>query len=74
MHVALEPNVSWFAMECLVGWSMDRVINIDCHGPINNSDGIALAQNILAALMVMRAEGLVHRDIKPSNIMCGKDL
>ena len=38
-------------------------------GPIQDTECIQMARNVLAALKVMHSEGVLHRDIKPANVI-----
>ena len=69
--VNLEQHLCWFIMEWLDGESMDNVLRGQ-EGEtafLSDLECIKAASNILAALKVLHAEGIVHRDIKPANIM-----
>mmetsp|Transcript_36466 Transcript_36466/g.96060 ORF Transcript_36466/g.96060 Transcript_36466/m.96060 type:complete len:1960 (+) Transcript_36466:49-5928(+) len=65
----VDCDVSWFVLEFLNGENMEEVIRDPSCGPTSDLEAIKVARNVLAALKVMHAQGLVHRDIKPSNIM-----
>ena len=68
--VNLEQNLCWFIMEWLDGESMDNVLGQEGETAfLSDLECIKAASNILAALKVLHAEGIVHRDIKPANIM-----
>ena len=68
--IEIRPDVSWFIMELLDGNSLDVESKIQL---IDDVECIKISRNVLAALKVMHAEGVVHRDIKPANIMRCKD-
>jgi len=67
--VVLGSDLAWFVLEYLNGDNMEAVVRDPKRGPIGDVEAIRAARNVLAALKVMHAEGLVHRDIKPANIM-----
>eukprot|EP00292_Cryptomonas_paramecium_P002636 CAMPEP_0113722472 /NCGR_PEP_ID=MMETSP0038_2-20120614/37772_1 /TAXON_ID=2898 /ORGANISM="Cryptomonas paramecium" /LENGTH=2376 /DNA_ID=CAMNT_0000651725 /DNA_START=109 /DNA_END=7236 /DNA_ORIENTATION=+ /assembly_acc=CAM_ASM_000170 len=67
--IGVRPDVAWFVLEFLYGDNMESVIRDPERGPVSDMEAIKIARNVLAALKVMHAEGLVHRDIKPANIM-----
>lgn len=65
----LQPDMCWFVMELLEGDNVETLIRAGDIGLFDSSECVRLARNILTALKVMHAEGLVHRDIKPANVM-----
>jgi serine/threonine protein kinase len=65
--VKIKTDLAWFIMELLNGDNMEEYIHQQSFS--KDTDCIKMSRNVLAALKVMHAEGLVHRDIKPANIM-----
>ncbi len=56
----------YFAMEYLVGITLDRFI--ENHGPLPEGRVLFILQQVCASLNEAHGLGLVHRDIKPENI------
>jgi serine/threonine-protein kinase len=57
-------------MEFVDGESLAQKLQ---RGPLNLTDTIKDASQVLDALSYAHEQGVVHRDIKPANIMCTKD-
>jgi serine/threonine-protein kinase len=61
-----EDNGRLFiAMELLEGEPLSKTLR---RGPLNVSEAVPMAVDMLAALGAIHARGIVHRDLKPSNV------
>jgi serine/threonine-protein kinase len=61
----------FIAMEYVGGGSLKD--EIQRHGPLNPREAVRIASEVLSALSVAHANGLVHRDVKPQNVMLTAD-
>ena len=66
-----EDGCPWIVMELLPYRSLLDVIEED--GPLTPAEAAHVGLQILAALRVVHAAGIVHRDVKPANILIGPD-
>lgn len=62
-----EDGQPFIVMELIDAPSLTDVVRLD--GPLQPARAAAVALDILSALEVAHAAGVVHRDIKPSNVM-----
>ncbi|GII81455.1 hypothetical protein Sru01_64370 [Sphaerisporangium rufum] len=69
--VAEEDGRPWIVMELVPSRSLDRVIGSE--GPLSVARAAPIAAQMLTALSVAHAAGIVHRDVKPANILIGYD-
>ncbi|GII66013.1 hypothetical protein Skr01_60980 [Sphaerisporangium krabiense] len=69
--VADEDGRPWIIMELVPSRSLDRVIASE--GPLSVARAVAIGTEVLTALTVAHAAGVVHRDVKPANILIGYD-
>lgn len=60
-------DTTYLAMQLVEGRSLDVIVRE--RGPLPLHDGIAMAEQIAAALAAVHARGLTHRDVKPVNIL-----
>jgi len=63
-----ESNGDYYiAMEYVAGGNLKTFI--ERQGQLSPAQALAIAEQILAALVAAHAQGIVHRDIKPQNIL-----
>lgn len=67
-------GTAYCVMEFIDGDTMDRLYPsvVRQYGHFPNDLVMSTLENILSALDLVHAEGLIHRDIKPSNIMIAR--
>ena len=69
--VGVDGDRVFIAMELVEGGSLiDRMAEL---GPLDAHTAISITIDILAALEVAHARGIVHRDIKPHNVLLTSD-
>ena len=54
--------------ELVEGETIDKLI-----GELNDSDAVAVAEQLAAVLSYAHSQGVIHRDVKPQNVMLGDD-
>ena len=59
----------WYAMPYIEGGTLRERLRRD--GQLSLEEALQIAEQVLAALAVAHAQGIVHRDIKPENILLG---
>lgn len=64
-HADEADGIPYYEMALVDGPNLAQRLK---EGPLSPAEALELATDILSALTVMHARGLVHRDIKPSNI------
>ncbi len=68
--VGQEEETYYFAMDLVVGGSLDRRID---GKPIPGREAASIALRVAEALEVAHRAGIIHRDLKPSNILLSED-
>lgn len=68
-----ENNTAYIIMEYIDGVTLEKYL--DSHeGSISQwSEAVSIATDILGALEIVHANGIIHRDISPANIMISND-
>ena len=69
--VAEDGGRPWIVMELINSQSLDRVLGGS--GPLSPRRAAAMGRQLLSALSVAHAAGVLHRDVKPSNVLLGND-
>ncbi|MGH3329554.1 MAG: serine/threonine-protein kinase, partial [Streptomycetales bacterium] len=69
--VVEEDSRPWIVMELLPSRSLAEVIRED--GPLPYRRVAAIGLQVLAALRVAHAAGILHRDVKPGNVLFAPD-
>jgi hypothetical protein len=69
--VADDGGRPWIVMELVNARSLDQVLAAD--GPLSPRQTAEIGRQLLAALSVAHAAGVLHRDVKPSNVLLGTD-
>jgi eukaryotic-like serine/threonine-protein kinase len=69
--VASDQGRPWIVMELVNARSLDQVLTAD--GPLPARQTAEIGRQLLAALSVAHAAGVLHRDVKPSNVLLGYD-
>lgn len=62
----------FFVMEFVAGDAQGRPVDLKsviARGPLDNEEAQRLVVQVMRALTVAHAEGIVHRDVKPGNIL-----
>jgi eukaryotic-like serine/threonine-protein kinase len=62
-----ELGTGFMVTEYLAGQTYSAVV--ETHGPLNETDAVAVIRAVGDGLMAVHKAGLVHRDVKPSNVM-----
>jgi serine/threonine-protein kinase len=66
-----EDGAAYLAMELLVGETVaDRVARL---GTLSVEDALALADQVLAVLVIAHRHSVIHRDLKPENLHIGEN-
>jgi serine/threonine protein kinase len=65
--VVTDGGVDHIVMELIDARTLADVVAQ--HGPLDEARAVDVARQLLAALQVAHAGGVVHRDVKPANVM-----
>ena len=69
--VAEEDGRPWIVMQLVSALSLDQVLASS--GPLSPRRTAEMGRQLLAALNVAHAAGVMHRDVKPSNVLIARD-
>ena len=69
--VAEDEGRPWIVMQLVHAQSLDQVLAAS--GPLSPRRAAEMARQLLSALSVAHAAGVMHRDVKPSNVLLGSD-
>ncbi len=69
--VAEDGGRPWIVMQLVRAQSLDQVLASS--GPLSSRRAAEMARQLLSALSVAHAAGVMHRDVKPSNVLIGND-
>src|SRR5947209_4731177 len=69
--VAEDGGRPWIVMQLVNAQSLDQVLATS--GPLSPRRAAEMARQLLSALSVAHAAGVMHRDVKPSNVLIGND-
>ena len=69
--VAEDGGRPWIVMQLVDAQSLDQVLASS--GPLSPRRAAEMARQLLSALSVAHAAGVMHRDVKPSNVLIGSD-
>src|SRR5437868_1543573 len=69
--VLLERGLPWIIMDLVTGRSLDQVI--ERGGPLPPATVAGIGLQVLSALGVAHAHGLLHQDVKPGNVLLDAD-
>ena len=69
--VAEDGGRPWIVMQLVSAQSLDQVLATS--GPLSPRRAGEMGRQLLAALSVAHAAGVMHRDVKPSNVLLGRD-
>jgi eukaryotic-like serine/threonine-protein kinase len=69
--VAEDQGRPWIVMQLVHAQSLDQVLAAT--GPLSPRRAAEMGRQLLAALSVAHAAGVLHRDVKPSNVLLGSD-
>jgi serine/threonine protein kinase len=61
----------WIVMQLVHAQSLDQVLAAS--GPLSPRRAAEMGRQLLSALSVAHAAGVMHRDVKPSNVLLGSD-
>src|SRR6476661_709240 len=69
--VAEDGGRPWIVMQLVHAQSLDQLLTAS--GPLSPRRAAEMARQLLSALSVAHAAGVMHRDVKPSNVLLGSD-
>jgi serine/threonine protein kinase len=69
--VAEDGGRPWIVMQLISSQSLDQVLATS--GPLSPRRTAEMGRQLLSALSVAHAAGVMHRDVKPSNVLLGRD-
>src|SRR5579863_4948960 len=69
--VAEDGGRPWIVMQLVSALSLDQVLATS--GPLPPRRAAEVGRQLLSALSVAHAAGVMHRDVKPSNVLLGRD-
>jgi eukaryotic-like serine/threonine-protein kinase len=69
--VAEDEGRPWIVMQLISAQSLDQVLATS--GPLSPLRTAEMGRQLLAALSVAHAAGVLHRDVKPSNVLLTRD-
>jgi serine/threonine protein kinase len=69
--VAEDQGRPWIVMQLVSAQSLDQVLATS--GPLPPRRAAEMGRQLLSALSVAHAAGVMHRDVKPSNVLLGRD-
>jgi len=69
--VAEDEGRPWIVMQLVSARSLDQVLAAS--GPLSPRQAAEMARQLLSALSVAHAAGVMHRDVKPSNVLISSD-
>ena len=69
--VAEDGGRPWIIMQLVIAQSLDQVLATS--GPLSPRRAAEVGRQLLSALSVAHAAGVMHRDVKPSNVLLGRD-
>src|SRR5580698_93277 len=69
--VAEDEGRPWIVMQLIMAQSLDQVLATS--GPLSPRRAAEVGRQLLSALTVAHAAGVLHRDVKPSNVLLGAD-
>jgi eukaryotic-like serine/threonine-protein kinase len=69
--VAEDGGRPWIVMQLVSAQSLDQVLATS--GPLSPRRAAEMARQLLSALSVAHAAGVLHRDVKPSNVLLDRD-
>ena len=69
--VCEDEGRPWIVMQLVHAQSLDQVLAAS--GPLSSRRAAEMARQLLSALSVAHAAGVMHRDVKPSNVLLGSD-
>jgi eukaryotic-like serine/threonine-protein kinase len=69
--VAEDGGRPWIVMQLVHAQSLDQVLATS--GPLSPRRAAEMGRQLLSALSVAHAAGVMHRDVKPSNVLLARD-